>query len=114
MPIPEYQHMYRCTVIKERYLDNGSIEEEEYLHFSDIQMGYIWIKQNLGFEIPNDRNISEINGYECMSFTFMTDVLNLNVRREGFRFGVIPVMSDDISYSIYYRRPRSNNNTVAA
>ena len=106
MPIPEYQYTYGCTVIKERYLDDGSIEEEEYKHFTDIQMAYIWIKENAEVEIPNDTNISEVNGYECMSFNFTVDLLNHNVRREGFRFGVVPVMSDEITYTIYYRRPR--------
>ena len=104
MVLQEYQHMYRCTLIKERYLDDDSTIEEHYEDFSDIQMAYLWMKNDLGFDIPHDRNISEINGYECMSFLFMTDVLNLNTRREGFNFGVIPVMSTDVSYILFYKR----------
>ena len=110
MVIPNYEFMYECTVVKERHGPHNTIIEEHYEDFSDIQMAYYWIKDDLGFEIPSDRNFSEIDGFECMSFRFTIDTLNMNTRREGFNFGVVPVMSDDLSYVIYYKRPNRNGN----
>jgi len=97
--------MYECTVIKQTYGQDEELLEERIKDFGDIQMAYIWIQEDLGIRIPSETNVSIIDNYECMSFRFTVELLNINTRREGFDFGVVPVMSDNVSYVIYYKNP---------
>ena len=99
-----YQYTCGCIVVKERNVPGLPLEELERKEFSDTQEGYMWIRNDVGFELPQGNRVSEVNGYECMSFVFMTNVLDINTRREGFDFGVIPVVSDEYSYVVYYKR----------
>jgi hypothetical protein len=93
---------YRCEVVRVNRRVGNQPRTKTTHAFSDIQEAYIWIQQNANIQIPQDQNVSEVGNYECLSFRFTTDILNMNVRREGFEFGVIPLTSDTRYYTIYY------------
>ena len=93
---------YRCEVVRVNRRVGNEPRTTVTMPFSDIQVAYIWIQEDAQIQIPQEQNASEVGNYECLSFRFTTDLLNMNLRREGFDFGVIPVTSDTRYYTIYY------------
>jgi hypothetical protein len=102
MTFNQEQFDYRCEVVRVNRRVGNQPRTTVTMPFSDIQMAYIWVQEDAQIQIPQDQNASEVGNYECLSFRFTTDILNMNVRREGFDFGVIPVTSDTRYYTIYY------------
>ena len=102
MSFNQEQFNYRCEVVRVNRRVGNQPRSTLTMPFSDIQEAYIWIQQHANIQIPQEQNASEVGNYECLSFRFTTDILNMNLRREGFDFGVIPVTSDNRYYTIYY------------
>ena len=102
MTFNQEQFNYRCEVVRTRRRLGDQPRTTTVHPFSDIQMAYIWLQEDARIQIPQDRNASEVGNFECLSFPFTTDILNMNVRREGFDFGVSVLISDTMTYTIYY------------
>jgi hypothetical protein len=87
---------HRCEIA---FINNDQIASVE---FDDIQNAYLWMCKHINIRVPQNTNISLINGIECMSFKFMRDLLNLKMRNSDMKFNVEPFTSLDNIFMIYY------------
>jgi hypothetical protein len=91
-------------VERTRVTDNGVQTDER--QFQTLQEAYQWALRDARIVLPVEQKpVYEIENWEVCSFNFTRDMLNRNVRREGFEFGVEAVSSDFCEYALYYVEP---------